>query len=200
MALPCGGGRHEAPSRAHRAHIVGLSVRSRGPAGARRDRRPRGGQSRAASGRPTKFGTFGSRRAHWRGLTLAVSRDADGEGGPTRGDHGARHRLHDHAGEARLATFAGDRTERGSLEGSREALRRPARGRRGEVRYRDLRLPSPLGSRRRQELAGVAQLVEREFSKLDVAGSSPVSRSVAQGRLRCCRESSGPGDRAHPAA
>jgi hypothetical protein len=32
--------------------------------------------------------------------------------------------------------------------------------------------------------AGVAQLVEREFSKLDVAGSSPVSRSaVSQLRL-----------------
>ena len=31
--------------------------------------------------------------------------------------------------------------------------------------------------RRRQATAGVAQLVEHEFSKLRVAGSSPVSRS-----------------------
>ena len=36
--------------------------------------------------------------------------------------------------------------------------------------------------RRRQD-AGVAQLAEREFSKLDVAGSNPVSRSDIQPRL-----------------
>jgi len=35
----------------------------------------------------------------------------------------------------------------------------------------------------RQLRAGVAQPVEREFSKLDVAGSSPVSRSAEQRRL-----------------
>ena len=32
-------------------------------------------------------------------------------------------------------------------------------------------------------VAGVAQLVEREPSKLDVAGSSPVSRSIGAGSL-----------------
>jgi hypothetical protein len=36
--------------------------------------------------------------------------------------------------------------------------------------------------------AGVAQLVEREFSKLDVAGSSPVSRSAAASQLRLIEE------------
>ena len=35
-----------------------------------------------------------------------------------------------------------------------------------------------LTSSRRPEFAGVAQLVERKPSKLDVAGSSPVSRSL----------------------
>ena len=34
-----------------------------------------------------------------------------------------------------------------------------------------------------QEIAGVAQLVERKPSKLDVAGSSPVSRSAGVARI-----------------
>lgn len=45
--------------------------------------------------------------------------------------------------------------------------------------------------RRRSAYAGVAQLVEREFSKLDVAGSSPVSRSVIE-QLRLIEESATP--------
>ena len=40
------------------------------------------------------------------------------------------------------------------------------------------------GEKRELDLAGVAQLVERKPSKLDVAGSSPVSRS-RQRRLNC---------------
>ena len=44
--------------------------------------------------------------------------------------------------------------------------------------------------KRREETAGVAQLVERKPSKLDVAGSSPVSRSDLVGRSTALRNRS----------